>query len=993
MNYEGYKHKFRINISHDNGTNSKVHYHTIEITMYIRNTVESFEGYDKIESIIKKYLDKYSGKYLNEMEIFAENLPTIENIGEVFYKELKELLVKDSYELVKLEITETPTRVYVVTEFNKGNIFGYSTKFQKLSYLINEAKAQGSYEVNNQLLANEKVIEQKESQVLESDGNKSVENNKKKLSFKCYIIPIILIMLASLSVAYYVWNSKFFPTGYDIYGHLFKGNFLYNSLKEGDIYPLFTRFWYNGVQPFRYWAPLSYYFLAILQFIVGGNIFNAYIAFIAMNFFLGALGWLRFGRQYNRMVLCTSIAMLWFFMPDNLRVFFSEGNIPRIFITMLLPHLFYNICRFNEERNKKYMIHITVITCLIILSHLMIGAMVTLAVFLVLLIYAITNKRYKEFIYTTTIMFISFAIVGIWLLPNLKGGLVGMEKSASGDVMSKLFEVSISLNPFLKIEDVGSFYFGISIFLIMLLGIFLSGKKSAPAFLAAMIIFIGTTTTFSDIIYGLGLNQYIWMMRFTPIAYTIVLIGIIKWDKCKKIIPAIFIVVMFVDGVSNFSIERCYNSMETNVGVSNYNEVAESIGFAHAADITQQRVAIYDRSLYGSFPSLYFSLDNRNIPYTYGWGWQGTATSSNIVLLNTALEKQYYYYLFDRSIEMGADTLILKKSELKYDEDIYKKVESIANIFGYKMEEENKYSFVYHKDIKGNFGIKTDYEALAIGNSANYISLEYPIFERGHSNNIEDYTYEELSKYKKIYLSGFKYKNKSEAEKLIRRLTNDGIKVFIDMNSIPNDILSGKQIFLNVEAESITFNEKFPKLKYKDKEILCDDFSRENSTWKTVYLNNLENTIGSANHEDREYDFLGTGENENMVFIGFNLLYHTMEDNDENTRQMLNDVFGTDAEKVPKREIVDIDVKYEANQITINTNEDKVNTTIAYQDNFISDSKVEKSNNLLTVNRGTTKISIQYPYLKSGILLSILGLILIIMVINFYDKRTRGKQK
>ena len=150
----------------------------------------------------------------------------------------------------------------------------------------------------------------------------------------------------------FVKYSQMYPLGFDIHGHLFKSDLMYNEIKNGNYFPLYTPYWYNGLQPFRYWPPLPYYFMAFLQFIFDGNVMNAYLGFIWASFTIGGIGWLLFGRKINRPVLGLLFAVTWFFMPDNLRVFFGEGNLPRMFITMLLPYIIYFLWQFVFYRKK-----------------------------------------------------------------------------------------------------------------------------------------------------------------------------------------------------------------------------------------------------------------------------------------------------------------------------------------------------------------------------------------------------------------------------------------------------------------------------------------------------------------------------------------------------------------------------------------------------------------------------------------------------------------
>ena len=139
MKFEGYKYKFRLNVSHGlNSGTTKDHHHTMEITLYIEDRKKDFESYEEIEKIVDRYLKKYSGKYLNETLPFNEIDPTIENIGKEFYKEIKSIANNNSYNLRALEISEIPTRVYVVSELLNGSTLGTTLREKKLALLIEE---------------------------------------------------------------------------------------------------------------------------------------------------------------------------------------------------------------------------------------------------------------------------------------------------------------------------------------------------------------------------------------------------------------------------------------------------------------------------------------------------------------------------------------------------------------------------------------------------------------------------------------------------------------------------------------------------------------------------------------------------------------------------------------------------------------------------------------------------------------------------------------
>jgi 6-pyruvoyl tetrahydropterin synthase-like protein len=93
------------------------HTHTFFISLYIEDlSNEGFVNFAEIADIVNCYIDQFSGQYLNEIPPFQELSPTIENMGSIFYENLKTTLLKHEYDLIKLDICENPLRVYSISD-------------------------------------------------------------------------------------------------------------------------------------------------------------------------------------------------------------------------------------------------------------------------------------------------------------------------------------------------------------------------------------------------------------------------------------------------------------------------------------------------------------------------------------------------------------------------------------------------------------------------------------------------------------------------------------------------------------------------------------------------------------------------------------------------------------------------------------------------------------------------------------------------------------
>lgn len=804
------------------------------------------------------------------------------------------------------------------------------------------------------------------------------------------IIAVLLILLSSEVVMIVMQYCGNYPKGSDVYGHLFKANVLYNSVKDSDFYPVYTDLWYNGQQLFRYWPPMAHYVLAFIQFTQNGDLLNAFVLFIGLCNVIGALGWLIFGIKEERIALGTVFGLLYFFLPDNMRVCFSEGNVPRIFITAIMPYVFFNLWQIIHHKKKVYIIPLILVMCIIIFAHIMIAAMIGIGSFVFCLIYSVLNKEYRYELFAILSMALSFAVMGIEIVPGLIGGMAAMDSEAAILNMESWSEkAAVSLNPLLRLHgNMDFYYFGLSILLTAIMGAIVCSKKINAGFITAILIFFGTTKAFVPIVKMMPLKQAFWMERFTPIAYCLLFISLIMWKKIRKAFLSLLIILITLDCMPSLKFfEFKQDEIMTARQRLLYDE--EIYLLKESRDITDNRFALMDLSTYGAFPSYVMSENYNNaVRYVFGWAHWGASTLSNIVMVNTAFEKGYYDYMFDRLIELGSDTVLIKKDMI--DEKSFKRLDTSAKKLNYNLAAQNENGYLYKLNFKGTFGTVNSYSNIAIGSTSDYISFIYPDFKKGDSTNINDYSFDELKKYKRIYLSGFTYNNKDNAEKMIDKLARNGVMVYIDMNGVPMNKLTSIRSFLGVNAYNITFSKSYPDITYKGRRLIPKNFASQDAEWDTVYLGNLKNVFSYADYDGEKLDCIGTGENDNIYFIGFNLLYHDIETFDDSIKYIIDDIFKCDGSVLPERELVSVDIHNLQDCIVIDSDYDNVNTNLAYQDNMRSTKEIKHENNLIIADKGTTEINMFYPYFNEGVILSAIGIILEVIVFTIFIK---GKNK
>lgn len=777
----------------------------------------------------------------------------------------------------------------------------------------------------------------------------------------------LLLILSAVLVVWVLTRMNFQPSGNDIWSHLYKGDVVYHNLKEGHFYQLYSEYWYNGTQIFRYWAPFSYYSIALMEFFTGGDIIMAYRFFAAFSIILGGIPWILWGRESKRPVFATMIALLWFFFPENLRVYFCEGNMPRMMSAIVIPYVVYFIWRYLRQEKRFSLIGVMLSTSCMILSHVMITAMLGVATFVFLLFDFKQNKNFEKAVKTFLAMGIGLLLVGIWLMPALSGGIMSMDSSANVDVMALWMSgLTTLLNPMNRINGVtDTFYYGISVLVLAVAGIFLAGKKQRAGFFLFVVILLMSTPAFLPILSKLPLSTLFWMSRFATIAYGFFLFSLMEWKTLKKKYCVIALLILVVDCIPSLNFSRYYTPA-SDEAVENVDVLKEN---------TTYRTAVMDLSSFGSYPSWGLSTGENAVNSTFGWAWQGATTSSNIVMLNTAFEYEAYDYLFDRCVELGNDTVLIKKDIIGKREHTEKDVVAGAQKSGYYLKAETETAYIFKKDTPEQFGVKTRYAGLALGRYANVMTLYYPAFCEGDSEYVDDYSLEELKQYETIFLSGIAYHDKEKAEQLLRDAAAAGTRVVVDVTHVQEDRSTKQLSFLGVTSQSVTLENRYPALKYKDETIMAKDFPEEYSEWFTGYIGKADQVLGTVKYEGQELIWLGTNDSDpNIYFLGLNVMYHALETEDNAVFEVMDEILGVERNRLPSRKLVPVQIEFGWDTIKINSEEENINTTLAYQDNFVAETEMWQENNLLYVKEKATEIDIVYPRKNLGIAASILGL-------------------
>lgn len=785
----------------------------------------------------------------------------------------------------------------------------------------------------------------------------------------------------ALVTCWVVSQNGSYPRGSDTMFHVYRGNAVYQSLRQGVPWPLVDPLWYNGVELLRFWAPLPAYAMAGCQALAAGDPFHGYLVFCGLVLVVGGLCWYHVGARLGRPALGAFLGAAWFFAPNNLIDLFYEGNLSRAMILAVLPLFLWWVYAFLCGDSWRRLPQISLGFSFMALCHSGYAGMVALAVIVWLLLWAIVNRSWRRGLGVLAAVACGYLAIGVWLVPSLIGGIASTNSS---DVMSTFFQsLWLTINPLDRvITGKVEFYFGLSTFLVCAAGALLSKRKSLPLFWCALITVLLTSQSAYPLLSSLPGGQYLWMLRFLSIAIAMVFLGLLTWSTLRRGVLVAMCVLLALDVVPSLSL--VYGDLSGRQPAERLSEEADQTLIAQAKQVTRQRMSLIDGSSLGSTGPYIIAAYDQPVAMSQGAGWQSAATATNIMRVNSAAEQGLFPYLFDRSLELGCDTVLVRTGFVRnYSFSSQQEMDAAAQAVGYQLVASNGSYRLYHLDgAPDTWGTVNHYEAIGIGTGASALSLSYPQIEETSDTNLNHYGLDELSGYKTVYLSGFTYDDQSAAEELIEQLAQRGVRVIISADGIPVDQTTHDRIFLGVRCNDVNFSNAYPELHTKVGTLNCEPFPQGSEDWHTVYLEGLDQSWGTFSMEGDEgstgaqnLDFVGTVKSDNIIMVGLNLGYYYSLTQDPGAGQLLDAVMGGERGSLPERDIVPLQVSFAPDGITVSSDTDDVNTTLAYHDEFAQAAGVSTRNNLVHVNAGTTVLPLFYPHLGEGLAVSAVGIV------------------
>jgi uncharacterized membrane protein len=695
--------------------------------------------------------------------------------------------------------------------------------------------------------------------------------------------------------ARYPWSS-------DAWGHLIKAEYLRDQIEQGYWYPDLFPHWYSGQQMLRYYAPLPYYALV-------GILTIAKDTFTAGNWFLflaalgGGLSMLLYARRFG-LAFATLGGVLLVLLPDNIRVAFAEGNLPRMLAASLLPAAFYFLLDLlTEERHRRLSFAgLAVLLSLIVLSHAMMGAIFGACMGLFAVVYWLTGRASAKRVGQALLGVLAGVLLsGWWLLPSLTGGITDLNTEAASEALAS-FPWKVSLNPTLRWSNKEAFYIGASVILILGLAPFYWRRLDAVAKTLVIVGFITlliSSTLLNDVYNALPLHQLFWPLRFMSFSGFILALATVallsriwsasgpRGQSAGRFLALGVAFAMLLDFWQSTPL------VETRAPPADVLRAAQRL-----SESPGWRVATADLSQLGSSPSYLFSAVGGK-EQVYGWAYQGAATAPLLAMVNQGIEKGYAAFAVDRLEKLGSDDIVVLNTLPQSAFKVSREFSSALPDAGYELKYEDGRLAVYHRDGAPRV-YPMDTSIFAVGSGGQSLALLFPEIAAGSEVTLDHYDVDFLSQFDTLVLSGFDWEDRSRAEAMVRELAARGRRVIVDLTGTPIEVLSRIPRFLDVYGERIIAPDQ-PLLNGSGASRRLAPFDSQHQPWQAFVPQGLDSREITFEVSGVQGTALGSKRvgDARVTFIGLNLTFHAVLTGDPVAIEILERELGVQAHRRP----------------------------------------------------------------------------------------------
>ena len=107
---------------------------------------DKFVQFNDLERLVEEFMEPYQGKVLNEVAPFDVINPTLENCAHYFKDRLIEILNREGWIFLMMEMSENPSRSYVISMVDEQEMGRDQALNTLTDYILDDIRNAGAIE-------------------------------------------------------------------------------------------------------------------------------------------------------------------------------------------------------------------------------------------------------------------------------------------------------------------------------------------------------------------------------------------------------------------------------------------------------------------------------------------------------------------------------------------------------------------------------------------------------------------------------------------------------------------------------------------------------------------------------------------------------------------------------------------------------------------------------------------------------------------------------
>ncbi|PYG85028.1 putative membrane protein [Ruminiclostridium sufflavum DSM 19573] len=629
-----------------------------------------------------------------------------------------------------------------------------------------------------------------------SQKKQPVSKNSLETELKLAVIIALLCSLAGSANLLFESNALF-PAS-DAMGCLTRVKYIADCLSQGKL-PSWFPFWYNGCAAAQYYMPLSYCILVPIYLLTGNIMFTYKIYCIGMMFTGGMGVWVFCRRKIGNW--CGLIGIVSFCLQSFLlESLYSEGFLTQAPVFAIMPWFLLALLSCAEKPSRINFTASTVLAVLMTMSHALQAILILICTIILLLLLAVMKKlTFTHFI--TSFFSAAFSIFLTACLAFINAAHSG---NSGTPALSSEFPLKFTAGvSWFTINESAVIKYSFTVGILSALAIIIfviSGCRKRNNLKQSYYFFSVIALTIITCLFPFGVRLP--LFKYLPLSGSIAPGRILSYTSVTGAILSAYVIAellqyqlksnaTLISKITYVSSRICVFliSAALIISMNPYKyayPVKASDSFNSTAEYLDTEKTAFNKGRYcwlGSADSLeaYFPLQyETNI--CNGWNLESFPYNQAIWNYDTALSSGSYSYIAKQLAFHNVRYLLLGQDYSGTYSS--KNMVNILQTNGFEKTSVNRNGYNLYTSKKTSSYFMTDSRnAIIIGDKANLFTMSFPYLIQGKSADITDYTFEELSQYKLVYL----YQNDIDTEKkldcleaLVTQLVNKGIHIIIE---------------------------------------------------------------------------------------------------------------------------------------------------------------------------------------------------------------------